>query len=65
MEFVVVTRGELVWQRVEGEVRRSRGLGMTLPAIGRALGVDENRAECARSVITRSFAASTLGQRLF
>jgi len=41
VEFVVMPRGEFVWQRVEGEARRLRGLGMTLQAIGRALGVDE------------------------
>jgi DNA-binding transcriptional regulator YbjK len=50
VEFVVVTRGELVWQRVEGEVRRLRGLGTTLQAIGRALGVDE---KTVRNVLAR------------
>jgi hypothetical protein len=51
VEFVVVPRGEMVWQRVEGEVRRLRGLGMTLQAIGRALGVDETTV---RNVLGRS-----------
>jgi hypothetical protein len=50
VEFVVVTRGEFVWQRVEGEARRLRGLGMTLQAIGRALGVDE---KTVRNVLAR------------
>ena len=50
MEFVVVPRGEMVWQRVEGEVRRLRGLGMTLQAIGRTLGVDE---KTVRNVLAR------------
>jgi DNA-binding NarL/FixJ family response regulator len=50
VEFVVVTRGEFVWQRIEGEVRRLRGLGMALQAIGRALGVDE---KTVRNVLAR------------
>ena len=50
VEFVVVTRAEFVWQRVEGEVRRLRGLGMTLQVIGRALGVDE---KSVRNVLAR------------
>jgi hypothetical protein len=50
VEFVVMPRGEMVWQRVEGEVRRLRGLGMTLQAIGRALGVDE---KTVRNVLAR------------
>lgn len=37
----MVTRSKLAWKRVEGEVRRLRDLGMTLQAIGSALGVDE------------------------
>jgi hypothetical protein len=50
VEFAVVTRGEMVWQRVEGEVRRLQGLGMTLQAIGRALGVDK---KTVRDVLAR------------
>ncbi len=50
VEFVVVPRGEMVWQRVEGEARRLRGLGMTLQAIGRELGVDE---KTVRNVLAR------------
>jgi hypothetical protein len=50
VEFAVVTRGEFVWERVQGDVRRLRGLGMTLQAIGRALGMDE---KTVRNVLAR------------
>jgi predicted XRE-type DNA-binding protein len=50
VEFAVALHEEPVWQRVEGEARRLRALGMTLQAIGRALGVDE---KTVRNVLAR------------
>jgi len=41
LEFAVFTHEPFVYQRVGPEVRRMRNLGMTLEAIGRAVGVDE------------------------
>lgn len=41
LEFAVLTHEPFVYQRVGPEVRRMRNLGMTLEAIGTAVGVDE------------------------
>lgn len=41
MEFAVFTREPFGFQRIAGEAGRLRRLGMTLRAIGAALGVDE------------------------
>jgi hypothetical protein len=41
VEFAVFTREAFEFQRIAGEAGRMRGLGMSLRAIGAALGVDE------------------------
>jgi hypothetical protein len=41
VEFAVFTREPFGFQRIAGEAGRMRRLGMTLRAIGAALGVDE------------------------
>jgi hypothetical protein len=41
VEFAVFTHEPFIYQRIGVEVRRMRTLGMTLQAIGRALGVQE------------------------
>lgn len=41
LEFAVSTHEPFIYQRIAAEVRRMRRLGMTLQAIGGALGVDE------------------------
>jgi len=41
LEFAVFTREPFGFQRIAGEAGRLRRLGMTLRAIGAALGVDE------------------------
>ena len=41
LEFAVFTHEPFVYQRIGADVRRMRRLGITLQAIGRALGVDE------------------------
>jgi len=41
VEFVVFTREPFHFQRIRVEVARMRRLGMSLRAIGAALGVDE------------------------
>ncbi len=41
MAFAVFTHEPFVYQRIAAEARRMRKLGMTLQAIGDALGVDE------------------------
>ena len=39
--FVVFTQAQFEFQRISGEARAMRRLGMTLRAIGAELGVDE------------------------
>lgn len=41
LEFAVFTHEPFAYQRIGADARRLRRLGMTLQAIGRALGVDE------------------------
>ena len=41
LEFAVFTRAAFEFQRIAGEAGRMRRLGMSLRAIGAALGVDE------------------------
>lgn len=52
MEFVVFTTDAFGFQRIGPEARRMRRLGMSLRAIGAALGVDEKtvRKALARPV---------------
>lgn len=41
LEFAVFAHEPFAYQRIGADVRRMRSLGMTLHAIGAALGVDE------------------------
>lgn len=50
LEFAVFTHEPFVYQRIGDEARRMRKLGMTLQAIGKALGVDE---KTVRKVVRR------------
>jgi DNA-directed RNA polymerase specialized sigma24 family protein len=47
LEFAVFARELFGFQRVAGEASRLRGLGMSLRAIGAALGVDEKTVRSA------------------
>jgi lambda repressor-like predicted transcriptional regulator len=49
LEFAVFTREAFEFQRIAVEAGRLRGLGMSLRAIGAALGVDEKTVRNALS----------------
>jgi transposase-like protein len=55
LEFAVFTREAFEFQRIAGEAERMRGLGMSLRAIGAALGVDE---KTVRKALGQSGAAA-------
>jgi predicted transcriptional regulator len=58
VEFAVFTHEPFLYQRIGAEVRRMRRLGMTLHAIGRALGVDE---KTVRNVLRMGTTGMTRG----
>jgi hypothetical protein len=49
LEFVIFTAEPFAFQSIGGEARRMRRLGMSLRAIGAALGVDEKTVRKALS----------------
>jgi hypothetical protein len=51
LECAVLTGEPFAFQRIAGEARRMRALGMTLQAIGAAFGVDE---KTVRKALARS-----------
>jgi len=55
LEFAVFTRDAFRYQEIAAEARRMRMLGMSLRAVGKALGVDEKTVRKALCAARRGF----------
>ncbi len=59
MEFAVFTHEPFIYQRIGAEARQMRTLGMTLHAIGNALGVDEKTVRKVLKTVAPPSASTT------